>query len=169
MKWILFTGTWRLTNGQVEKDVRDAVIEVINRGDGVITGGGTGVDYFAMDEALKIRPDGSCLKVVVPAYLKDFIDDYRENWCQEPITQEDIDKIESTLMKLKAFCPSNLIEMPYHAITQKHYFMRDTEEVKISDEVFAFQVNKSVGTQDTIDKAKKAGLPITIHKQYSIF
>lgn len=40
MKWILFTGTWRLTNSDVEQDVRNAVREVIERGDGVLTGGG---------------------------------------------------------------------------------------------------------------------------------
>lgn len=39
MKWILFTGTWRLTNKEVEHDVRKAVQEVIARGDGVLTGG----------------------------------------------------------------------------------------------------------------------------------
>ena len=168
MKWILFTGTWRLTNKQVEEDVRNSVREVLGRGNGVLTGGGTGVDYFAMDEALKVQPNGSSLKVIIPAYLDDFITDYYTNWCHEPITKEDIDKMASVLKNLKKFNPVNLVEMPYHTITQEHYFMRDTEEVKVSDEVCAFQVNKSIGTQDTIDKAKKAGLPVTLHKEYSI-
>ena len=39
MKWVLFTGTWRLTNAEVEQDVRTAVREVLARGDGVLTGG----------------------------------------------------------------------------------------------------------------------------------
>ena len=42
MKWILFTGTWRLTNKEVEEDVRAAAREVIARGDGVLTGGRQG-------------------------------------------------------------------------------------------------------------------------------
>jgi hypothetical protein len=37
-----------------------------------------------------------------------------------------------------------------------------------SDEVYAFQVNNSTGTQDTINKAEKAGLKISLHKKYSI-
>lgn len=49
MKWILFTGTWRLTNEEVEKDVCKAAREVIERGDGIVTGGATGVDYFAIE------------------------------------------------------------------------------------------------------------------------
>ncbi len=39
MKWVIFTGTWRLTNKQVEEDVRHAVREVLSRGDGIVTGG----------------------------------------------------------------------------------------------------------------------------------
>jgi hypothetical protein len=40
MKWILFTGTWRLTDAEVEHDVRASAHEVIERGDGIVTGGG---------------------------------------------------------------------------------------------------------------------------------
>jgi hypothetical protein len=59
--------------------------------------------------------------------------------------------------------------MPFdHAITQEYYDLRHNEEVKTSNEVFAFQVNKSTGTQDTIDKAEKSGLPITLHNHYTI-
>lgn len=61
-----------------------------------------------------------------------------------------------------------LIEMPYNTITQEHYNLRHDEEVKISNEVYAFQVNNSTGTQDTIDKALRAGLPISLHKKYTI-
>lgn len=39
MKWILFTGTWRLTNQEVEDDVRKATREVISSGNGIVTGG----------------------------------------------------------------------------------------------------------------------------------
>lgn len=168
MKWILFTGSWRLANGQVEEDVRNAVRKVIACGNGVITGGATGVDFFAMDETLKLQPDCSKLKVIIPAWLDDYIHDYHTNWCHAPIMKEDIDLLADILKKIKALSPTYLIEMPFKEITREHYFMRDTEEVKISDEVYAFQVNKGVGTQDTIDKAKKARLPITIHNEYSV-
>ena len=40
MKWIIFTGTWRLTNKEVEEDVRNAVRECISHGYGIVTGGG---------------------------------------------------------------------------------------------------------------------------------
>lgn len=168
MKWILFTGTWKLTNKDVENDVRQAVRSVIERGDGVLTGGATGVDYFAMDEVLKIDPQVTHLRVIIPARLDSYIHDYFMNWCHEPIIKEDIDKLAALLKKIKKANPTALLEMPYETITQEHYNLRHDQEVMYSDEVYAFQVNDSTGTQDTIDKSAKAGLPITNHKKYNI-
>ena len=168
MKWILFTGTWKLTNKMVEDDVRAAARDVLLRGDGIVTGGATGVDYFAMDEAMNIVPDASRLKVVIPAGFKSYIHDYRTNWCVAPIITETINTLETLLEKIHAANPMAIDTMENDIITQDHYNLRHNEEVKISDEVYAFQVNDSAGTQDTIDKAKKSGLPITIHKKYTI-
>ena len=168
MKWILFTGTWRLTNEEVERDVRMAVHEVFARGDGIVTGGATGVDYFAMDEAMKLNPDASRIRVVIPATLPEYIYDYRTNWCQAPVTTKTIDALEDLLQKIKEANDGALIEMPNNIIMQSHYDLRHDEEVKIADEVYAFQVNASTGTQDTINKAHASGLPITLHKKYTI-
>lgn len=168
MKWILFTGTWRLTNAQVEEDVRGAAREVLARGDGIVTGGATGVDYFAMDEAMRLDPSASRLRVVIPASLGSYIADYYANWCLEPITKQHIVRLAELLGKIKEANSEALIEMPYDAITQEHYDMRHDEEVARSNAVYAFQVNGSTGTQDTIDKAKEVGLPIELYKKYSI-
>ncbi len=70
--------------------------------------------------------------------------------------------------KIKQVNPAALLEMPYDVITQEHYNLRHDQEVMYSDEVYAFQVNDSTGTQDTIDKSSEAGLPITNHKKYKI-
>jgi hypothetical protein len=168
MKWILFTGTWRLTNDQVESDVREAARDVLLRGDGIVTGGATGVDYVAMDEAMLIDPSASRLVVIIPANLESYIHDYYTNWCMEPVTKETIDALAALLQKIKATNPAALVEMPYDSITQDHYNLRHSEEVARSNAVYAFQVNESPGTQDTIDKAITAGLPIELHKKYSI-
>jgi hypothetical protein len=93
---------------------------------------------------------------------------YRTNWCMYPVTTEKINDLEKLLQKIKDVSPESLIEMPNEIITQDHYNARHDEEVKISDEVYAFQVNNSTGTQDTIDKASKSGLPIPVHKKYII-
>lgn len=169
MKWILFTGTWRLTNGEVEHDVRKAARETIEQGNGIVTGGATGVDYFAMDEAVKLDPSCKTLRVIIPTHLENYVKDYQTNWCQAPITMEAIADLEKLLIYIRDTNPESLMEMPNDGhITQDHYNDRHDEEVAISHEVYAFQVNNSTGTQDTIDKAAKAGLPITLHKKYTI-
>ncbi len=169
MKWILFTGTWRLTNAEVERDVRAAARGVILGGDGIVTGGATGVDYFAMDEAVKNDPNCERLRVIIPTSLANYIVDYQTNWCQQPVTMEVIAELEKLLTYIKETNPASLIEMKHGPeITQEHYNLRHNEEVAISDEVYAFQVNNSTGTQDTIDKSIAAGLPLTLHKKYAI-
>lgn len=170
MKWIIFTGTWRLTNKEIEKDVREAARKAFENGDGLVTGGATGVDYFAMDEFLKLNPDCTRIRIFIPARLKHFIADYRKNWKHAPIDDTDIDNLEQVLFLIKERNPSAVFEVRKESgdITQAEYDLRHNEEVTFSDEVYAFQVNKSAGTSDTINKAIYAGLPITLHKNYAI-
>lgn len=169
MRWVIFTGTWRLTNQEVEKDVREAVREVISKGYGIVTGGATGVDFFCIDEVLRGGHKNK-MRVFIPAKLEKYIEDYYKNWQHDPITKKDIDDLCEVLIKFKNKNPSGLLEMRHSGedILQSDYDLRHNEEVTFSDEVYAFQVNNSTGTQDTIDKALKAGLKISLHKKYEI-
>ncbi|KKQ35410.1 MAG: hypothetical protein US50_C0015G0002 [Candidatus Nomurabacteria bacterium GW2011_GWB1_37_5] len=168
MKWVLFTGTWKLANKKVESDVRQAVREVLERGDGVLTGGTTGVDYYAMDETIKLNPSATHLRIIIPASLESYIDDCDRNWCLAPITKSDVKSLSDLLYKIKEVNPTSILEMPHTIITQEHYNLRNEQEVMYANEVMAFQVNDSTGTQHTIDKATEAGIPVALHKKYSI-
>ena len=170
MKWILFTGTWRLTNTEIENDVRAKAREVFERGDGLLTGGATGVDYFAMDEFIKLDPTCARIQIFIPAKLPHFISDYRKNWKHAPINDADIDNLERVLIFIQEKNPSGIFEAAKETgdITQDEYNLRHNEEVAHSDEVYAFRVNKSTGTGDTIQKATDAGLPISYYKNYTI-
>ncbi|MEK7538215.1 MAG: hypothetical protein AAB552_00030 [Patescibacteria group bacterium] len=170
MKWIIFTGTWRLTNKEVENDVRKAARRIFENGDGLVTGGATGVDYFAMDEFIKLNPECTRIRIFIPARLHHFIADYHKNWKHAPLNEADIDSLEYLLKLIKERNPSAVFEVRKESgdITQAEYDLRHNEEVTFSDEVHAFQVNNSSGTGDTIRKAKEAGLPITLHKTYQI-
>ena len=170
MKWIIITGTWRPVNREVENDVRQAVRQIFGRGDGVVTGGATGVDYFAMDEFLKLNPECTRIRIFIPARLDHFIADYRKNWQHSPIESADIDNLEYLLRLIKERNPSAVFEVRKDSgdITQDEYDLRHNEEVTFSDEVYAFQVNDSAGTSDTIRKAREAGLLIGLHKTYTI-
>jgi len=168
MEYILFTGTWRITNQEVEKDVRKAVRDVFASGKGVLTGGATGVDYFCMDEALKIDPTGKSLMVLIPAFLEDYINDYYTNWLKYPVKKEDVDSTADILRKFKKLNPSNFVEAPNKIITPKDFDIRSEEEVKVASGVYAFHVNDSIGTQYTLDYAVSKKVPILLHKKYNI-
>lgn len=170
MRWVIFTGTWRLTNKEIENDVRHAARQVFERGDGIVTGGATGVDFFAMDEFVKLNPDCTRIRIFIPARLDHFIADYRKNWKHAPITDVDIDNLEYLLKIIVHRNPSAVYEIRKDSgdISQDEYDLRHNEEVAFSDEVFAFQVNNSTGTGDTINKSRAAGLPISLHKTYQI-
>jgi hypothetical protein len=170
MRWIIFTGTWCLTNKEVEEDVREAARAVFEHGDGLATGGATGVDYFAMDEWIKMDPECKRIRIFLPAKRQLFISDYRANWKRDPITDTEIDAIEAVLALIAEKNPAALLQARKDNgdVVQDDYDLRHDEEVTFSDEVYAFQVNNSTGTQDTIDKAVKAGLPLALHKKYTI-
>ena len=133
-------------------------------------GGATGVDYFAMDEFLKLDPTCTRIRIFIPAKLDHFIDDYRKNWKHAPISDDDINALEKILKTIKTNNPAAMFEARKDSgdITQEDYDLRHNEEVTFSDEVFAFQVNNSTGTQDTIDKSIASGLPVALHKKYTI-
>lgn len=162
-KWIGITGSWRKTNSQVEKDVRSFVGKVIGEGAGIITGGALGVDYFATDEVLKLNPTAEFLRIFLPVTLGLYSAHYRKRADERVITHKQAEDLISQLEKIKEINPNTIHENKTNTEVNKDtYFERITEIVNHSDEIVAFQVNASGGTQDTIDKAKKKRIPVRI-------
>lgn len=168
MKWIIFTGTWRLTNEEVERDVREAVRNVLEQGDAIITGGALGVDWYCMDEALIHDPEMKRLLVIIPGTLEQYIEHFHNALDVGTISKSSFTSLEHTLREIHNRNPKAILELPYEEITDKEYFQRDQEEVDRADAIYAFQVNNSVGAQDTIDRGMKKGIPILLHKKYTI-
>lgn len=173
-RWFGISGTWRTTNGVVENDVRSAVREITSRGDGVITGGALGVDYIAIDEALKSYPDATKLKVVIPASFDSYIE-HLKAWASgydtgDPaITKAEADLLIDQLTKMRRANPAAIVEASSAAaedIRKDAYFARNTVIAQLLDELLAFQVNNSAGTQDTIDKARALGKQVIV-RSYS--
>ncbi|MEZ4194864.1 MAG: hypothetical protein R3B53_00475 [Candidatus Paceibacterota bacterium] len=168
MKWIGISGSWKLTNDTVENDVRAYVKEVINRGDGIVSGGALGVDFFAVDEALKYDPKASRIKIFIASSLENYISHYRKRAGEGVITRGLAEGLISQLSYLKKANPEALVEnLENEILNTKAYYERITQIVAFSDELAAFQVNDSEGTQDTINKAKLKGIPV-FHKKYSL-
>jgi predicted Rossmann fold nucleotide-binding protein DprA/Smf involved in DNA uptake len=171
MRWIGISGTWRITNNDVERDVRVSVREIILRGDGIVSGGALGVDYYATDEAMKLDFVGSQIKVVLPASLQNYVTHLRMwvngfNTDDIPIGAEIAEQLIEQLNKLNVLNPNAVIAnslISAREIDQSAYYERNTTIVSLASEMIAFQVNKSPGTQDTIDKARRAGKGVVVH------
>lgn len=123
-----------------------------------------------MDEFIKLNPECTRIRIFIPARIEHYIKDYRKNWKHSPVTDIDIDNLHYLLKLVKERNPSAVFEVRKDSgdVLQYDYDMRHNEEVTFSDELYAFRVNDSTGTGDTIKKAEAAGLPISLFKKYII-
>lgn len=161
MKWIAISGSWRIINKEVEQDVRKVVKDILARGDGIVTGGALNVDYIAIDEALKNNPTAKKIKVFLPTTLEIYARHYHKRVQEGAITERQAETLTTQLEKIKKLDLFSLIENTTNKIVDRcAYFERNTEVVKAADELVAFHVNKSEGVADTIEKAKKKGIPV---------
>ena len=163
MKWIAISGSWRKTNKKIEKNVRKIVRSIFLKGDGIVSGGALGVDYFALDEAMRINTDCQKIKIFLPAKLDIFTKHYFQRAKEGVITQKQAKDLISQLNLLKKINPQALIENKNNkALNQKTYFARILQIIAVADELIAFQVNKSKGVQYTINQAKLKKIPVKI-------
>lgn len=163
MKWIVIAGGWRKTNARVEKDVRKTVRDIIERGDGIVSGGALGVDYIVTDEAMKLNSPADRIKIFLPATLERYAAHYRKRAKEGVITFDQAEMLIDQLSRLKQTNPGAIIEHPDNTVIDKEaYFSRITKIVEAADELVAFHINNTKGTQDIIMKAKKRGIPITL-------
>lgn len=163
MKWTCISGSWRFINRQIAKDVRIAVGQIILAGNGIITGGALGVDYVALDEALKHNPSATQIKVYLPTSLEIYQKHYLQRANEGVITLQQAKKLIKQLTLLKIINPLALIEnLENSVVEQKTYYQRISQEIANADSLIAFWVNQTTGTKDSIDKAKKKGLPIKV-------
>jgi hypothetical protein len=169
MKWILFTGAWRLKTVNVEADVRAQVRRVLIRGDGIVTGGSTGVDYYALTEALRYDPTGGHVKVFIPAGLESYIRYYRKHLCVPPVTKKEIDNLEGALRVLKKVRPEHFFELPSgDEVSEEMYTANRIRQIGAVGEVYAFQVNNSVSTELLVEKARRRGVKIGLQRKYAV-
>jgi hypothetical protein len=163
MKWIAISGSWRRLKPEVEVDVRRTVREIFERGDGVITGGALGADYIATDEMLSLDGSLTHLKIFIPTPLYWYSKHYLKRASEGVITFKQANALARQLSLVQQINPQALIEnLNNKDVNEATYFERDTAVVNSADELVAFQVNFSAGTQDTINKARQKGIPVQI-------
>jgi len=170
MKWIGISGGWRKTNQEIEYKIREVVQKIIQRGDGIVSGGALGVDYIATNEALKFDSKANMIKVFLPTMLKKYSEHYRKHANLGTITKEQAENLIKQLTQLKKINPKALIENSDINFTEETkkimYYERNSKVVDFSDELIAFHIktkeSEGAGTEDTIEKANKKGIPVKV-------
>lgn len=162
MKWIAIAGGWRIINSQVEDDVRKNIREIISRGDGIVSGGAQGVDYIATEEALENGYGQDHLKIIIPSTLEIYKDHYFKRAKEGVLTYERAKKLITQLTEVKK--KGCLEEGKDIIIENPAYFRRIEKIIDKANELIAFHINNTEGTQYTIDKAKEKGIPIKIYR-----
>ena len=168
MKWYAISGSWRIINNKVKKDLEEIVKGIILKGNGIITGGALGVDYIATQVVLDYGNVKKQLKIYLPIKLEDFCMHYFKRADEGIITKEQAEIITKQLKEVKRISPKSIFDdTNYNKANIESYYARNTSIIENCDELYAFQVNESKGTQDAIDKAKKLGKKATL-KKYAV-
>jgi hypothetical protein len=170
MKFVAISGSWRKVNKEIERKVRKIVQQILKRGDGIVTGGALGVDYIALDEALKHDKNAQRIKVFLPTTLKRYAQHLRKHARWGDVKKSAVEKLISKLKKLKALNKKAIIENKKANFNEetkkKYYYQRNTKIIKAADELIAFRVitkeSQGLGTLDAIKKAKKKGIKVKI-------
>ena len=170
MKWIGISGGWRKINQEIENKVRSTVRDIIQRGDGIVSGGALGVDYIALDEASKNDLKAERIKIFIPTTLEKYAEHYRKHARLGNITSEQAENLIAQLTQLKQINSQALIENPdtnfTEATKKTMYYERNSKVADASDELVAFRIktkaSEGMGTADTAEKAKKKSIPVKV-------
>lgn len=163
MKWISIGGSWRKQNKQLENDVRGTVKEVMDSGNGMISGGALGVDYIATNEALKLDPTARRIKIFLPTTLDIYIQYYRKKAKEGVITEKKAEDLSAQLKRIKINNPASIIENKKNKIVNKNtYAQRDSEIIRLADEAVSFHVNQSPAMKENIKKIRQRGIPLKV-------
>lgn len=158
--WVGVSGSWRYAVPGLREAVHTEVAAALAAGKSIVTGGALGTDYWATEVALNIDP--ARLKVILPTSLETYAAHYRRRAAEGVISAR---QAESLIRQLEAVARAGaLVEHPERpqVVNVTSYYLRNQDVVDAAEELLAFQVNASAGTQDTVDKARTKGIPVTV-------
>jgi hypothetical protein len=140
--------------------VQQEVAAALAAGKSIVTGGALGTDYWATEVGLTADP--ARLKVILPTSLATYAAHYRRRATEGVISAR---QAQDLIGQLEAVARAGgLVEHPERrqVVDTAAYYVRNQDVVDAADELLAFQVNASAGTQDTVDKARRKGIPVAV-------
>lgn len=160
MTWVGISGSWRYVLPELREAVQKKVTASLAAGHSIVTGGALGVDYWATEIALKFDP--ARLKVILPTSLATYTAHYQRRAAEGVISAR---QAQDLIRQLEAVAQAgSLVEHPERpqVVSTSTYYRRNQDVVNAADELFAFQVNTSAGTQDTVERARLKGIPVVV-------
>lgn len=160
MIWVGISGSWRYAIPELRESVQTEVAAALAAGKSIVTGGALGTDYWATEVALSADP--ARLKVILPTSLSTYAAHYRRRAAEGVISAR---QAQDLIRQLEAVAEAgSLVEHPGRpqVVDTATYYLRNQDVVDAADELIAFQVNASAGTQDTVDKARRKGIPVAL-------
>ena len=169
MKWSVISGGWRRENEEVRADVVRTVEEILQAGKGIITGGALGVDYIATQAVRNANVNLSDrLRIYLPVPLFNYTQHLYRRAQEGVITEEQADMLVSQLTFIRGTHPLCMVEnTAFVDVNPESYYARNTREIVDGDELYAFSINNTEGTQNIIDKAISLGKQVHV-KKYTI-
>jgi hypothetical protein len=158
--WVGVSGSWRYAPPGLRDAVHREVAGALAAGKSIVTGGALGVDYWATETVLSTDP--ARLKVILPTSLTTYVAHYRRRAAEGVISAR---QAEGLISQLQAVADAgSLVEHPERpqVVDVTAYYLRNQDVVDVADELLAFQVKASGGTQDTVDKARLKGIPVVV-------
>ena len=160
MRWIAISGSWRFESSELDKDLSHAIDKIIKNGDGIVSGGALGVDYKATAKMMAANNWQKRIKIIIPTSLEIYKDHYYKRADEGVITKQQATDLIDQLVAIKtAGC---LTELKYHKPEKRTYYARNREIIKSADELWAFQINDSLGVQDAVSHAREFGTKVKI-------
>ena len=169
MNWYGITGSWRKSNAEVREDVEEIVKEMLNLGNGVITGGALGVDHVATQTVLaNAENPQDRLKIYLPVSFERYAIHLYNRTIERIVKPDQVDDLVSQLIFIRQNYPKCIYDNAgFRTVSPVSYYARNQRIAADCDELYAFHINKTKGVQDAIEKARKLGKPVHI-KEYSI-
>ena len=161
MKWLAVVGT-REVNDTIRRDIERFVGQKIADGNGIVSGGATGIDHKAARLAYEWGLEASRFRIFLPVKLELYCQALYDRVVVGKCRQDDA--IATTVALLRDIAkhrPGVLRDTTdFNEVNADSFHARNCQIVALADELVAFRVNGSPGTTFTIDQAQEKGIPV---------
>jgi|JI10StandDraft_1071094.scaffolds.fasta_scaffold47476_3 hypothetical protein len=166
MKRVAILGTWKSIQSDIAEDVAQFTRQVVQRGDKIMTGGGPGVEYIVIQEALKWDTLAENLEVILPVPLENYKSHVMKSAVRNVIAKTESDDLIRLLQGLRLKNRTTLKAMKLKEFSNDGLISRNQAVVDIADELIAFQINDSSDIEAGIERARKREIPARIMHYY---